>query len=164
MDNRWIQKTLRDLAMERLQLERSNGAPQPTGPVAQPAGGMDQQARTLDLVENYQKYLRQSGRKRDPLMGDVQGYRQQAGPGGSVSGSGVGGAAHLLPGADGEPFRVNRNAGNAREGLSFQQFELPGGQRVNVYYGENGERTVVRLPKRRGAASGAAGPAKGVIR
>lgn len=159
----WIEKTLRDLAMERLQLERSNGAPQPTGPVAQPDAGAEQQARTLDLVENYQRYLRQSGRRRDPLMGAVQG-RQATGADGSVSGSGVASRAALMPGADGQPFRVNHNAGNAREGLSFQQFELPGGQRVNVYYGENGERTVVRLPKRRGAASGVAGPAKGVIR
>lgn len=149
----WIEKTLRDLALQRLQLERSNGAPQPTGPIGQPEGGglgaavmpqpagpradpgvVDEQARTLDLVENYQKYLRQSGRRADPLAGRAERLGDPA-----------------------QPFRVNKNAGNKREGLSFQQYELPGGKRVNVYYGQNGERIVVHLPKR-------GGPAKGVSR
>jgi hypothetical protein len=81
-----------------------------------------------------------------------------------VSGSGVAGAARLVPDAAGGPLRVNRNAGSEREGLSFQQFELPGGRRVNVYYGQNGERILVHLPKRRGPAQGTSAPAKGVAR
>lgn len=95
--------------------------------------------RVTALMGAYQAYLKRSGRSQDPLMG------QRPGVGGddpSVA------APKQIMGPDGQAFSVNRS-GNERRGLTMQTFELPGGRRVHVYYGKNGERTVIRLPKRR---------------
>ena len=131
--------------------------PQPTGSIGQPSGGglgaavlpqglgdpaVDEQARTLGLADGFQRYLKRSGRSQDPLLEAVRSRETRRGT--MVDEQTP---ARLL-GSPEQPFRVN-TTGNERKGLSFQQFELPGGQRVNVYYGKNGQRTVVRLPKRR---------------
>lgn len=156
----WIEDTLRDLARRRSALAApaaGENAPQPTGPVGGMTGGglgaarlspgmgseqTDPQARTLGLVEGFQKYLKRSGRTQDPLL---EALRVRDMPGGRHVDEQT--PAKLL-GEPGQTMRVNETD-NKRAGLSFQQFELPGGRRVNVYYGSNGERTVVRLPRRR---------------
>jgi hypothetical protein len=155
----WIEDTLRDLARQRSRLAApppGENGPQPTGPIGGMTGGglggavigpqggpeTDSQARTLGLVRNYQEYLRNSGRKRDPLLDRV---RSRSTPRGTMVDERI--PAKLL-GDPAQPFRVNQS-GNKRKGLTFQQFELPDGGRANVYYGADGQRTVVRLPRKR---------------
>jgi hypothetical protein len=172
----WIEDTLNQIRRERARQMQGaapppgvNG-PQPTGPVggfprqgpskglAQPEGGLFSRqplnamhaerqgrdvsmgaGRTSALMQAYQAYLKRSGRSQDPLLG------QRPGVGGddpSVQG------AQVVRGADGEAFSVNQSQ-NERRGLTMQTLELPTGQRVHVYYGKNGERTVIRLPRKR---------------
>jgi hypothetical protein len=99
--------------------------------------------RATALMNAYQAYLKRSGRKQDPLLDRV---RMSAGPHGRTQVDELRPAKVLMQ--DGEPFSVN-TTNNERRGLTLQKFELPGGKVVHVYYGKNGERTVVRLPRKR---------------
>jgi hypothetical protein len=158
----WIEDTLAMLQRQRQRLEApapAENAPQPTGPAAMtgapgpgamglPGVGRDVSqgpARSYANVAAYQKYLRRSGRKHDPLLDTQQVTPDADGSGGSFRERTP---ARVRMDAAGQAMRVN-TTGNERRGLSFQQFRLPGGRRVNVYYGANGERTVVHLPKRK---------------
>jgi hypothetical protein len=152
--------------------------PQPTGPIGQPTGGglgaavmgpqpsgetgfhpgprgavdrsralglgAESPERTMALVQAYQTYLRKADRKQDPLMDRVRSRPNPDGPGTLVDEQRP---AQLLPGEDG-PLRVN-TSGNKRRGLSFQQFQVPGRGRVNVYYTPDGRRIVVPLPRKK---------------
>jgi hypothetical protein len=170
----WIEQTLEQIARER----RGQMKPQPTGPIGQPTGGglgaavigpnpppaqpqgfgfhplnrmhAERQARDVSsgperlnpLIAAYQAYLKRSGRSQDPLL-DRTRSRQTA-RGTMVDEMSP---AKQVMGPGGEAFSVNRS-NNERRGLTMQTFELPGGKRVHVYFGKNGERTVIRLPKR----------------
>jgi hypothetical protein len=160
----WIEDTLRDLARRRSALAApppGENGPQPTGPIGQPTGGglggavmgpqggpeADSHARTYGLVDAYQAYLKRSGRTQDPLLDAVQTKRL---PGGQTRMS-ERTPARLL-GDPANPFQVNKTK-NAREGLTFQSYAVPGGK-VNVYYTPSGKRIPVFVRKRTGPAKG----------
>lgn len=118
------------------------------GPGAQDVVEQTGENPLIGLMQNYQAYLRKSGNKVEPLL-DPMPMRGKTFD--SV------GAGKVIPTAAGDAFSINRT-GNKRAGQTFQTIELPGGQIAHVYYGPGGERTVVRLPRRR------TGPAKGIVR
>jgi hypothetical protein len=174
----WIQDTLEAIRRERARAVQGAApppgqmAPQPPGPVGgMPAQGppkgmpgasgimgmpghpfnegqaelrardVSPDGRQNALIEAYQAYLKKSGRRQDPLLDAVRERRR---PGGTAISDG----ARPVLGPGGEAFSVN-TSNNERRGLTMQKFDLPGGRRVHVYYGANGERTVIRLPKKR---------------
>ncbi len=177
MPRSWIEQTLQQIARERARRVQGAApppgqmgpqAPGPVGGVPGPAKGVDRAPggfglhpltrmhaerqdrdvsagpeRLNPLISAYQAYLKRSGRSQDPLLG---GTRSRETARGTMVDEMP--AARQVMGPGGEAFSVNRS-NNERRGLTMQTFELPGGKRVHVYYGKNGERTVIRLPKRR---------------
>lgn len=126
----WIEQALAQLQQGGAQ---GFGAENVNRYAAQPRNS---QARAPALMAAYQAYLAKSGRQTDPLVSGQRVSHDAAG-GGSIS--------EVAPGTAGAPG-INAST-NARRGLSFVPVTLPGGQRLHVYYGPNGERTVIRLGK-----------------
>lgn len=138
----WLEDALKNYQLARLQLGGGEQGHSPQDDAAQL------------LVQGYQKYLKRSGRGQEPLL---EGLTRKLGNG-QTQMSETGGAG-LVPGADGQSFRVTSHG--PREGMVHQRYGLGGGQFANVYYDpRTGRRQVVKFR----AGGSATGPGKGVVR
>lgn len=151
----WLEDALRHYTQARDQLgdepDPLQGLRYPNG-VGEPAGGsIPSQDDALHLlIQGYQKYLKRSGRNTDPLL-QQRGVGGD-GPRGLVSRT----QGELVPGADGEQFRVTSHG--PRKGMVHQRYTLGDGLFANVYYDpRTGRRQVVRF-------KGRSAPSKGVAR
>jgi hypothetical protein len=134
----WLEDALRNYSQARQKLNQQDDPDAPA--LVSPEQAADPQDALTLLVQGYQKYLKRSGRQEDPLAG----YQTRSRSRGDSTLVDEVAPGRLVPGADGEAFRVTSHG--PRAGMVHQRYELGKGRFANVYYDpKTGRRQVYRF-------------------